>query len=331
MDILLISQRLKDFFGKRALKESRIAGELRRLSEAFEDFFSKRLSPAHLAADSKNPLALPSKILPFPKPLSCSVLGVDGGEAQFSHHEGLTLEIASVASVYIDYRSGTIQDFVDLKPFEKELDSPLTLRRFFLELETALLKTEELQPDLLLLDGSLIPWPLLRLNSEERRLQLSRWREVVEALVRKTMVFGFVSDSNASELVNTLKRLLFFDFREAVLDKYLLKKFLKEQPQYKESFFIFNLEFGEPLLTDISVAYFLFGDEVCRLEWLGKEQGLGMILALLYKGKGYPSVLKEAHKLASLSQKDREAILSLARSLAARDAKLSLKELQKRL
>jgi len=56
-----------------------------------------------------------------------------------------------------------------------------------------------------------------------------------------------------------------------------------------------------------------------------------MILALLYKGKGYPSVLKEAHKLASLSQKDREAILSLARSLAARDAKLSLKELQKRL
>jgi hypothetical protein len=171
----------------------------------------------------------------------------------------------------------------------------------------------------------------LRLNNEERKKELLRWKELLGKLPTKTKIFGFISDSNASELANTLQRLLSNKSAKKVLDKHLLKRFLTKQPQYRESLFIFKLDFGECLLSEISAAYFLFGNEVCRIEWFGRERDFSIILDLLNKGKGYPSVLKEAHKLASLSQKDREVILGFANSFRRKIANLSLKGLQKRL
>jgi len=190
-----------------------------------------------------------------------SVVAVDGSETLLSHHDAYTLPFISVVTVELGFgqeSSVTRQYTVPDPPASGEGGGGDHLRRSSaaLELEAAVKGTHHFQtgfldmpPKLLLQDGSLIPWSLLRLGEPERQGALSEWRALIQPLLKVPM-FGYISQSASREVARTLA--VIHGLGEPDIEGVLDRQIVAARPLSSQ----FRLAFGESV--ELPVVNFAF-------------------------------------------------------------------------
>jgi hypothetical protein len=218
-------------------------------------------------------------------------------------------------------------------------------------------------PNLAMLDGSLIYWFLegLPIEARDRLLPpiLAAWEQLRET---KIPLMGYISASRSIESVNFLRLQacihptpncvihcseliednapcqVITPLRDATLWGYLLEPG-ERGPLWKSSLRILDL-YDEP--QRIYFCYVNVGSEIARIEipaWVAEdsallEQSLGIMLAQVSKGDGYPISLSEAHNLAVIKGGDRARFFALLEHQMIRaglmNVGISYKETRKR-
>ncbi len=194
-------------------------------------------------------------------------------------------------------------------------------------------------PNLAMVDGSLILWFLENLPSDARELILqpilAAWQELRQ---EKIPLMGYVSASRSIEAVNFLRLPactfqhpncivncsnleerkdceVIAPLRDATVWSHLLN------PGQRSCLWRSNLRildlYDEPLR--VYFCYVHVGSEIARIEvpaWVAEDkelldQSLGIMLAQVYKGRGYPIALSEAHNQAVVRGGDRASFFAL--------------------
>jgi hypothetical protein len=218
-------------------------------------------------------------------------------------------------------------------------------------------------PNLALVDGSLIYWFLdgLPLEARDRILLpiLQKWEELRDA---KIPLMGYLSASRGTEAVNFLRLQacihdcpncltnctdleedrtpcqIIDPLRDATLWAYILEPG-QRGPLWRSSLRILDL-YGEA--QRIYFCHVNVGTEIARLEvpaWVAEdselfERSLGIMLAQVNKGYGYPIALAEAHNQAVVRGGDRARFFALLEQQMIRaglqNVGISYKETRKR-
>ncbi|MBY0360068.1 MAG: DNA double-strand break repair nuclease NurA [Candidatus Obscuribacterales bacterium] len=225
-------------------------------------------------------------------------------------------------------------------------ESVVSLERALLELETifayALEAKRQALPVVALADGSLIPWNIDKMPVSYRKEYLNRLELILENFRKEELpLLGYISHSRSSDLVNGLRvwrcpyptsncQTFCGSINEEefpcskiwpLSDRQLLAAKLKIGE--RSSVYLSEATWSKALNTNQRVAfcYFNNGSEVARLEfpaWLYEKKDLfNFTMQVMFsqnkKGFGYPIALAEAHNLAVIRQKDRNAFFELLR------------------
>lgn len=317
MNIQKLSKELKQYLIAEEAQFKKILEKAQELKKYYPDFIVKY--PDHLSGDYK-------------KPLICSIVknqadiesisapyiayGVDGSEAQVSHHEGWPLSVISFSGIKIDYIKHKAEMFDDFFiPNLVKDNLPVAVQRSFFELDCALKIAESISQSFIMIDGSLIPWGIIRLEKETAKKYIQTWQIKLAELAQKLPVVGYISQSNASELAASIIAAykLPAEEYEGVIDRYLLNDL-----NQKSTSPFFGLDFGEGC-SGFNFSYINIGSEIIRLEWFGDRNIeawiLEAILDQIKLGERYPIVLSEAHDRAVLRGADREVIKTLTEEI----------------
>jgi len=283
----------------------------------------------------------------FPKKIS--VLGVDGGIVKHSYH-GLDLILMRATGVNFIYKEGKLSQVnyypssnplpnpkIIMEPFsDNELNSCYNFERQIMEIETTIQSMRKLKPDVVFLDGSVIPHYV---NKPENHKLKHYYKEMIEkykelfdlAKKQEVVLSGVIEDSRGvkfcdiinrkvmsqmgSELSSELQQIL-ERTKDSNLLFYILKKgertcifnysvnpgihpILKEFKKLEDSFFSFyikTVEFDRPIRVD----FINFGNAI------GTANKISRILMKTsgHAGYGLPAVLIEADQRAKLTEKD---------------------------
>jgi len=288
---------------------------------------------------------------PFEK---ISVLGIDGGIVKRSFH-GLDLMLTRAVGVNFVYNSKKLENVkyfpssnplpdprVFLETFSDiELNSCYNFERQIMEIDTCIKSIKEFKPDIVFLDGSVIPHYVSKPDNVVLKNTYSslieKYKELFEISKKnKIILAGVVEDSRGIKFCDVLSRRLVPQIKDVsrelkmTLEKtkdsnllfYVLKKgertcvfnysknpnahpILNEFENYRNSFFSFyikTVEFDRPIRID----FINFGNEI---ETADKISSLLMHMSG-HSGYGIPSVIIEADQRAKLSEKDIEMFYS---------------------
>jgi hypothetical protein len=312
----------------------KIAEVLRRLNEKVEFCdFGERI----IVKSEKHPLD------------EIRIAGVDGGLGKDSFH-GVDLILLKAIGVLFEFKDGKLKgvDYypeslpspipnVILDPFsELELEFSSNMQRQMLEVETAIETIKKFKPDLILLDGSIIPHYVQKPESSSLLFQI--YQQMIESYkelfrnVRenKTILAGVIEDSRGARLCEILNQKLVMvpEIKEAkvLLEKTKDTNLLAYALNYGERTFAFSYsskpdehpilrEFGE-----ISKQFYSFYlkaaefDRPIRVDFLAnsntKETAdkISSILLATCNSQTYafPSVLIEADLRARLTEREME-------------------------
>ena len=284
-----------------------------------------------------------------------SVLGIDGGIVKHSYH-GLDLMLTRSVGVNFMYSNGKLEK-VDYYPSSNPIPNPIVIFDSFSDLElsschnferqtmeilTAIEAAEKFQPDLILLDGSVIPHyvpkpdnPILK---EYYKTLIETYKTLFELCERKKFILaGVVEDSRGVKFCDILCRRILSQVKSEIVKElgfilgktkdsnllyYALGKgertcvfnysqnpeihpVLKEFSDMNDSFFSFYLktvDFDRPLRIDFVCSHDL-SDVVDKLSTV-------MMQTSGHSGYGLPAVLIEADQRAKLSENDMDMFYS---------------------
>ncbi len=219
------------------------------------------------------------------------------------------------------------------------------------------------EPNLAMVDGSLIYWFLESLATEARERILPPILEAWENLRQKNIpLMGYISAARSSEAMNFLRLQaciheqpncpvycdaladvktpcqIFEPLRDATFWRYFLEPG-QRGPLWKSSSRILDLY---PESQRIYFCYVNVGTEIARIEfpaWVAEDsnlldQSLGIMLAQVSKGYGYPVAIAEAHNQAVVRSGDRARFFALLERQLLRtgmqNVGISYKEARKR-
>ncbi len=275
-----------------------------------------------------------TEVTPVPAwPPPFQVVGLDGSEALLSHHEALALPVLTVAAVQLGFGAPSqVVEQVEVPELSEVTVEAVSRARAAAEwrLASNVMKSSQL-PTLLLLDGSLIPWSLIRLNGAVRTAALAEWHTMTSSFIGQPVV-GYISQSGASECVRTLQALGLAS-KAASVD--LLDRHLMTPAEGRIWSPIFTLSFGKKSpLPQIKMLYLHVDNEWVRLEWLAEQSSwlttvLPLILAQATDGQGYPAALSEAHERAIIRGSDRLLLKKMEERLLSQVLVGSAKGLRK--
>lgn len=183
---------------------------------------------------------------------------------------------------------------------------------------------------LFLIDGALIFWQLE--NSKSGGAKKLFWDKYLAILhefyERKTWVAGYISLPNSKELVNLL-RMSLCDLKPNLQNKPKILNFINDV--HVASFYLQEFEYSTVFKNQAEISklypanlqphfvYFNTGTEIARIEfpaWIAQDlnlvdQIMSLIADQVIKGRGYPTVLSEAHEQAVVHHADREFFYQL--------------------
>ncbi len=278
-----------------------------------------------------------------------SVLGVDGGIVKHSYH-GLDLILMRAAGVNFIYNQGKL-DKVNYFPSSNPLSTPKMLmepfsdtelntcynfERQIMEIDSTIQAIKKLKPDMVFLDGSVIPHYVNKPDNHKLKHYYERMVEKYKELFKttkdqETILSGVIEDSRGVKFCDILTRRIMSEMGselseelQGILEKtkdsnllfYTLKKgertcvfnysqrpsthpILKEFEDMRDSFFSFyikTVEFDRPIRVD----FLSFGDTLRTTDRISSV----LLKTSGHAGYGLPAVLIEADQRAKLSEKD---------------------------
>jgi hypothetical protein len=350
--------------------------ELRELHEAWHDRFIFSAAVPIEPLDQRFTLSLP--------PESHSVFATDGSQIAPSHHEIAYCYLINVGRIMLHYGQNLHplldsipevyykrEDLYISKQWGIRVEEWMSYRRTVLE---AQMLSEmagrwvkppgpHYEPNLALVDGSLIYWFIDNLPPEARDLILPPILDAWEELrLARVPLMGYISASRSTEGVNFLRLQacphstpncimncgdleeeqtpcrVIDPLRDASLWSYLLAPG-QRSPLWKSSLKILDL------YEDSQKIYFCYlhvGTEIARVEmpaWVVEDRplldrSLNILLGQVAKGYGYPISLAEAHNLAVIKGGDRARFFALLEQqmikVGLHDVGTSYKEARKR-
>lgn len=284
-----------------------------------------------------------------PEKLSLSVLGIDGSIVKHSYH-GLDLMLMRALGVKFDYSEKGLDKVVyypdtNPSPIPKiivdsfsdfELISCYNFERQIMEINTTIEAASELNPDIIFLDGSIIPQYTQKPDNPVLREYYNQSIKAYESLFEfsrntGTMLAGIIKDSRGIKFCDIIirkvlkqldtkiikeLRLILEKTKDTNLLYYTLNKdertcvfnysqnpsvhpLLKEFEKMSDrlfSFYIKTVEFDRPLRVD----FISFENE---LEVADKVSSI-LLETSGHSGYGLPAVLIEADQRVRLSEKD---------------------------
>ncbi len=325
-------------------------------------------------AESLHNLPLDRGVTVTPQMGIHTVVATDGSQIVPNHHEIAYCSLINVGRVALHYgvsrwplldsvpvlfyRSAELQRSRGLS-----VEELLALRRTQSEVEEladlALEKHQD-HPLLALTDGSLIHWGVESLSGEEQRSWLQPILGVYDRLRQASIpVMGYISASRSAEVIHYFRlglcpylgcecqrfcgeaTQLPCDPFSPLTDRNFWGEILRpgqRSPIWRSGARILE-QYGD---HHIHCCYLHVGEEVARIEfpaWVAADpdlldQALGMILAQVEKGLGYPVALAEAHHLAVVRGGDRQRFFALVEQelirAGLRNIAVSRKEARKR-
>ncbi len=252
------------------------------------------------------------------EPLNISVCAVDGGLLYHRMH-GLDIAVARAVAVNFKYVDGkpseheyhpsrSPQSSVEIKSSldEHEANVFRSLVRLKHEIECANEAVEKFKPDLLLLDGSLLPVPSdIPAKSSQLRPMYDGILETYRKLYSHDCLFcGVIKDSRARRLSS--------ECSDSVLCGYLLSEgertkefsYFEKPPSDKELGLLgadIKVTYIKPSENDIPLRVEILGD-------VEKAASLLMSLSAISKHFAYPAALVEADMCAAMDPVELEAI-----------------------
>jgi NurA-like 5'-3' nuclease len=278
-----------------------------------------------------------------------SVLGIDGGIVKNSYH-GLDLILTRAVGVNFIYDGNKLKK-VDYFPSSNpqpnpqivldsfsdfELNSCFNFIRQLMEIDTTIESIRKMNPDITLLDGSVLPQYVTKSDNpvlkEYYKKLIDKYKELFETSEKnQTILAGVIEDSRGIKFCDILLRRFLPEIKnihsrelKLVLEKtrdsnllyYVLEKgerscifnysqnpsihpLVKEFDKMSNNFFSFyvkTVEFDRPLRVD-------FFARENQLELANKISNL-LIQTSGHSGYGLPAILIEADQRAKLTQKD---------------------------
>ena len=315
-------------------------------------------------------------------PISHSVFATDGSQISPSHHEIAYCYLVNIGRVMLHYGQNLLplldslpevfykpEDLYVSKQWGIRTEEWMGYRRTVSEAQ-ALAEMAcrwvnppgvHSEPNLAMVDGSLILWFLEGLPSEARGCIippiLESWQQLRETQIP---LVGYLSASRSIESLNFFRLQacphdtpncsatcsdldmapcqVTDPLRDATLCLHLLEPG-QRGPLWRSSIRILDL-YDEP--QKIYFCYVHVGTEIARVEvpaWVAEdsvllEQSLGIVLAQVHKGFGYPVALAEAHNQAVVRGGDRARFFALLEQqmirAGLRNVGTSYKETRKR-
>ena len=303
-----------------------------------------------------------------------SVVATDGSQIVPNHHEIAYCSLINVGRVALHYGEGRwpLLDSVPVLFYRSaelqrsrgiSVEDMLALRRTQSEVEELAelaLGGRQRSPVLALMDGSLIHWGLESLPMEEQRSWLQPILNAYDRLRKAHIpVLGYISASRSSEVIHYLRlglcpylgcecqrfcgavAKLPCDPFSPLNDRTFWGEILQpgqRSPLWRSGARILE-HYGD---QHIHCCYLHVGEEVARIEFPGwlmadpqlLDLALGMVLAQVKKGLGYPVALAEAHHLAVVRGGDRQRFFALVEQelirAGLRNIAVSRKEARKR-
>ncbi|GCL48649.1 hypothetical protein NIES3804_02000 [Microcystis aeruginosa NIES-3804] len=327
---------------------------------------------------------LDTRISILPPPESHSVFATDGSQIAPSHHEIAYCYLINIGRIMLHYGQNLhplldsipevyykSEDLYISKQWGIRVDEWMSYRRTVLEsqmlaeMATRWVKPPgaHYEPNLALVDGSLIYWFIDSLPPEAKDLILppifQSWDDLRSA---KIPLMGYISASRSTESLNFLRLQscphdtpnclincgdldaektpcrVVDPLRDASLWGYLLEPG-QRSPFWRSSLKILDL-YGDE--HRIYFCYLHVGTEIARVEvpaWVVEDRelldrSLSILLAQVLKGYGYPIALAEAHNLAVIKGGDRLRFFALLEQqmikVGLQDVGTSYKEARKR-
>lgn len=315
-------------------------------------------------------------------PTAHSVFATDGSQISPSHHEIAYCYLINVGRVMLHYGQG-LHPLLDSLPevYYKEEDLYISRQwgiptsewlgyrrtvaeaQILAEMACRWVKPPGAhhEPNLAMVDGSLIYWFLEGLPTEAREHLLPPMLSAWEALeAARVPLMGYISASRSSEGIHFLRlqacphetpncqdhcadlKRLPCQVTDPLRDSSVWANLLAPGQRgclWKSSAKILDLY---PESLQICFCYVHVGTEIARIEvpaWVAEEQGvfeqaLSLMLAQVYKGYGYPVALAEAHNQAVVRGRDRARFFALLEQqmirAGLRNVSTSYKEARKR-
>jgi hypothetical protein len=277
------------------------------------------------------------------------IAGIDGGLAKESFH-GIDLILLKAIAVIFDFKEGKLKEVIYypeplpspvpnivFDPFsELEFELNSNMQRQMIEVETAIETIKKFKPDLLLLDGSVVPHYVQRPESSSLLFQI--YQQMIEAYKKlflaaeenQTILAGVIEDSRGTRFCEILNQSLanLPEIREAkvLLEKTKDTNLLTYALNYGERTFAFPYssepekhpvlkEFGE---TGKKIYSFYLKaaefDRPIRVDFLASSEAKeiaskisSLLLAICNSSTyAFPSVLIEADLRARLSEREIE-------------------------
>ncbi len=313
-----------------------------------------------------------------------SVFATDGSQLAPSHHEIAYCYLINVGRVMLHYGQNLhplldslpsvyyrTEDLYESRQWGIRTEEWMGYRRTVLEAQIlgeiacnwVKPPGAHFEPNLAMVDGSLIYWFLENLPTEARDLILlpilEAWEQLREA---KIPLMGYISASRSIEAVNFLRLpacpydhpncyehcgdqeldhtpcQVFAPLRDSTLWAELLEPG-QRSALFRSSLRVLHLY---PEQQWIYFCYVHVGTEIARVElpaWVAEDeallnQALGIMLAQVSKGYGYPVALAESHNLAVIRGGDRARFFALLEQqmirAGLRNVGVSYKEARKR-
>ncbi len=267
------------------------------------------------------------------EPYTGKVTGVDGGLVKKDLH-GLQVIITRACAVQMNYREGKLQEhsyFPGPSPVptiysaeEERRTKKASLYRAKTEIETAINSIKEGNPDMLILDGSIVPSPSDKPGEEADESEKELYQELIdrysqlftESLEKGVQLIGAVEDSKSRKISK--------EHGEDTLDTVLLNYVLKENERTTK--FNYSDEPGNhPVLSDFSPekrnkvkAMYLKPveqDNPLRIEYLENHMEPGEIaetlnhLSKISRNYSYPAPIIEADLHAKITREEAESVV----------------------
>lgn len=288
-------------------------------------------------------------------PESYTVVAVDGSQVYPDRHiSGAGCFLLNTGGVALRYGATSSAHFFSTPrvcisdelrkadenlPFGAEL---VDLMREDDELKEAVVKAKEFSTDVVLLDGTIIFWPLEGKSPEVRRIFMQRYLASMQALYEARIPYaGYISMPKSRELINLIKLgLCRFTTANCIpchatyntfpckavdmlIDTHVVGKFV--QPGQRTTLFASasNIVAEYPAHLRPLFCYVHVGREIARLEipaWVANDSVLLDRICQVArdqseKGSGYPVCLAEAHEQAVIKGPDRDFFYHLINKL----------------
>lgn len=308
---------------------------IQEIVKSLRDIEEKRRRIGEKIRSLKNDLSKSLILKVNPHPLDrLTVLGVDGSIVSHEYHDLLLIMLRSIA-VFFSFEDNTLSECfyypnstpeIEVCPIygfqSDEIKSISSQKRLESEVKMAIEAIDEFKPDIILLDGSIVPQisdkpkkKLIRLYEKlyarcmDDGLSLagviedSRGTRFVNMLLNEIMPNKFkdkeefFQKSNDTNILNHVldagERTFGFPYSDAPGDHPVLKEFDPEYAGKIYSFYMKTVDFDRPL----------------RVEYLRHDNddfiaGTVFSLSMFHSDYGFPSILIEADERVRISRKD---------------------------